>query len=63
MVKLQSIRQKEKTILANNKEWNREIANQIWQKLKGKSVPDSYSDKECEEILKRYWHKAMESEQ
>ena len=49
--------------LTDNTQWNREVANQIWQKLKGKSVPDSYSDKECEEILKRYWHKAMESEQ
>lgn len=43
--------------------WNREVANNIWSKLKGKHVPDSYSDKECEDILKRYWHKAMESEQ
>lgn len=43
--------------------WEREIANTIWQKLKGKPVPDRYSEKECEEILKRYWHKAMESEQ
>lgn len=45
------------------KQWNREIANIIWYKIKGKAVPDSYSDKDCEDILKRYWHRAMESEQ
>ena len=49
--------------MLNTNEWNRDIANIIWQKLKGKDVPDRYSDKECEEILQRYWHKAMESEQ
>jgi hypothetical protein len=43
--------------------WEREIANAIWLKLKGKSVPNSYSEKECQDILKKYWHKAMESEQ
>jgi hypothetical protein len=43
--------------------WEREIANAIWQKLKGKPVPESYSEKECQDILKKYWHKAMESEQ
>ena len=40
-----------------------EIANIIWQKLKGKDVPASYSDKEIDHIINRYWHKAMESEQ
>jgi hypothetical protein len=43
--------------------FEREIANVIWQKLKGKKVPDRYTEQECSEILKRYWHKAMESEQ
>lgn len=47
----------------NNNRWTRDIANAIWLKLKGKPVPDTYSDKECEDILKKYWHKAMESEQ
>lgn len=43
--------------------WNRKTANVIWQKLKGRDIPDSYSDKDCDDILKKYWHKAMESEQ
>lgn len=43
--------------------WNREIANVIWQKLKGVDVPESYTEKDCDDILNKYWHKAMESEQ
>lgn len=49
--------------MQNTDKWNRDTANKIWQKLKGKEVPDTYSDKECEDIVKKYWHKAMESEQ
>lgn len=43
--------------------WTREIANVIWNKMKGCNVPDSYTEKDCDDILKKYWHKAMESEQ
>ena len=46
----------------NTDEWNRKIANVIWNKLKGIDVPESYTNKDCEDILKRYWHRAMESE-
>lgn len=49
--------------MQDTKVWNREIANVIWMKIKGKPVPESYTDKDCEDILKRYWHRAMESEQ
>ena len=49
--------------MQDTKGWNREVANVIWMKIKGKKVPDSYTDKDCEDILKRYWHRAMESEQ
>lgn len=41
----------------------REIAETIWQKLKGKKIPDSYTSKEVKDIIERYWHRAMESEQ
>lgn len=41
----------------------REIADTIWRKIKGKTLPDSYSDLEAENIVARYWHRAMESEQ
>lgn len=43
--------------------WNRQIANIIWQKMKGTNVPDFYTEKDCDDILKKYWHRAMESEQ
>lgn len=43
--------------------WNRSVANEIWQKLKGINLPESYTDKDCDDILKKYWHRAMESEQ
>lgn len=45
------------------KKFNDETSKVIWNKLKGKDVPDSYTDKDKEEIVKRYWHRAMESEQ
>lgn len=43
--------------------WSREIANVIWNKVKGRDIPDYYTEHDCEDILKKYWHKAMESEQ
>lgn len=46
---------------ANN--LSREVADIIWKKLKGRSVPDTYSEKEIEDIVTKYWHRAMESEQ
>lgn len=41
----------------------RETANIIWRKLKGRDVPTSYSERDIDAIIDRYWHKAMESEQ
>lgn len=41
----------------------REVAEIIWQKLKGTKIPDNYGAKEVKEIIERYWHRAMESEQ
>lgn len=46
----------------NGIDFNREIANVIWMKLKGRLIPDSYTDREVADILSRYWHRAMESE-
>lgn len=61
--KISRYKPKKKRKMNKNNQWTRDVANTIWHKLKGKPVPDSYTDKECEEILKRYWHRAMESEQ
>lgn len=41
----------------------REMADTIWRKIKGKPLPDSYDDREAAHIISRYWHRAMESEQ
>jgi hypothetical protein len=46
-----------------SEDWERKVADDIWVKLKGKHVPKEYTIEECRDILKRYWHKAMESEQ
>jgi len=48
---------------SNKKEWERQIANIIWNKLKGIDVPIHYTEAEIKSILDRYWHRAMESEQ
>ena len=45
------------------KQWNREIANIIWLKIKGVTVPESYTDRQIEDVLSRYWHRAMEKDQ
>jgi len=45
------------------KKFNDDTAKTIWNKLKGKDVPENYTDKDKEDIVKHYWHKAMESEQ
>ena len=44
-------------------EFQREIADIIWWKIKGKPLPPEYKEQEVEGIWRRYWHKAMESEQ
>jgi len=44
-------------------EFMRKIADQIWQKIKGKPLPASYTANDVEGVWRRYWHKAMESEQ
>lgn len=49
--------------MKNNEDWDRQVADRIWMKLKGKHVPNEYDIEQCRDILKRYWHKAMESEQ
>ena len=46
--------------MADNAKFNRELANIIWWKIKGKPIPDSYTDKDCDSIIRRYWHRAME---
>lgn len=44
-------------------EFMRKIADQIWQKIKGKPLPATYTANDVEGVWRRYWHKVMESEQ
>ena len=39
-----------------------EISDIIWIKIKGKLVPEHYSDDDKKNIIDRYWTRAMESE-
>ena len=38
---------------------DRELADEIWLKMKGRKVPVEWSDEQIEEIIIRYWHKAI----
>ncbi len=38
------------------------LSDEIWIHIKGKKIPDNYSDKDRIEIIERYWHRAMEGE-
>ena len=39
-----------------------EMAEVVWQKVKGISVPESYSIEDRVGIVERYWHRAMNKE-
>ena len=39
-----------------------EMAEVVWQKVKGISVPESYSVEDRVGIVERYWHRAMNKE-
>lgn len=43
-------------------EFELEMAEVIWQKVKGIPIPESYSIADRLHILERYWHRAMEKE-
>ncbi len=38
------------------------LSDEIWIHIKGKKIPENYSDKDRIEIIKRYWHRVMEAE-
>lgn len=45
-----------------NAEFNKEVANVIWLKLKGIPIPKHFTENDIESVLERYWHRAMDSE-
>ena len=38
---------------------DRELADEIWLKMKGRKVPEDWPDEQIEEIIIRYWHRAI----
>ena len=38
---------------------DRELANDIWVKLKGHELPDTWDEEQVQSIIERYWHKAI----
>jgi hypothetical protein len=52
----------EKTQEQKNLEFDLEMAEIVWQKVKGYPIPDCYSQDDRISILERYWHRAIEKE-
>jgi len=52
----------EKTDENKNLEFELEMAELVWQKVKGYPIPDCYSVSDRIGILERYWHRAIERE-
>ena len=48
--------------MADNKDFDLHMAEIVWQKVKGYSIPDCYSEEDRLSILERYWHRAIEKE-
>lgn len=45
-----------------DKEFMLEMAEVIWQKVKGIPIPEDYSEDDRLHIFERYWHRAMDRE-
>ena len=43
-------------------DFDRELANTIWMKVKDNPLPKNYDNNQVQGMIKRYWHRAMESE-
>ena len=51
-----------KTQEERNREFDLEMAEHIWRRIKGVPIPDSYSEADRLHILSRYWTRAMDRE-
>jgi glucose-6-phosphate isomerase len=47
----------------SDKEVTLEMAEHVWQKVKGYPIPDAYSEKDRLEIFERYYHRAVSQSQ
>ena len=48
---------------SSDKQITLEMAEHVWQKVKGYPIPDAYSEKDRLEIFERYYHRAVSQSQ
>lgn len=48
---------------SSDKEITLEMAEHVWQKVKGYPIPEAYSEKDRLEIFERYYHRAVSQSQ
>ena len=53
----------EKTKEQEDKEFTLEMAEHVWKKVKGYSIPDCYSEEDRLGIFERYYHRAVAQSQ
>lgn len=58
----QSLTEANSTALSD-KQITLEMAEHVWQKVKGYPIPDAYSEKDRLEIFERYYHRAVAQSQ
>ena len=46
-----------------DREFTLEMAEHVWQKVKGYPIPDSYSEEDRLSIFERYYHRAVSQSQ
>ena len=46
-----------------DREFTLEMAEHVWQKVKGYPIPDSYSEEDRLSIFERYYHRAVAQSQ
>lgn len=50
-------------LLDEDKKFTLEMANHVWEKVKGYPIPECYSEKDRLEIFERYYHRAVSQSQ
>jgi hypothetical protein len=53
----------EKTKEQKDHEFTLEMAEHVWQKVKGYPIPDCYSEEDRISIFERYYHRAVSQSQ
>lgn len=59
----QNLNSTETNLKNSNKEFILKMADEIWLKVKGIPIPDSYSEEDKLHIFERYYHRAVSKSQ